>query len=68
MLEARTARRVSPRAFIFQSLEALARDYDAATPEPRPPAGGPRPAAPPPAPAPKGGLLRRVLSVLAPKS
>ena len=66
MLEARTGKRVSPRAFIFQSLEALARDYDATTPETRPPTGGPRPPTPPPAPTPKGGLLRRLVSVLTP--
>jgi hypothetical protein len=27
-LEARTGKRVSPRAFIFQTLEQLAREYD----------------------------------------
>jgi amino acid adenylation domain-containing protein len=59
MLEARTGVRVSPRAFIFQSLEALARDYEQAAPPPTP-------SAPPPAsPPPRGSrLLRRVLSVL----
>jgi hypothetical protein len=64
MLEARTGKRVSPRAFIFQSLEALARDYEATAPDPRPPPGGaPPPTSPSPPPA-RRGLLGRVLSVL----
>ena len=67
MLEARTGKRVSPRAYIFQSLEALARDYDAITPETRPPTRPTTPT-PPPSPPKGGGLLRRVLSVLTPKS
>jgi amino acid adenylation domain-containing protein len=61
MLEARTGKKVSPRAFIFQSLEALAREYDggvAPTPKPTPPR--------PPAPSPTrgAGLLARLRSVL----
>ena len=57
-LEARTGTRVSPRAFIFQNLEQLAREYDDAT---RPP-----PAAPPPRPepTPPTSRLRRWLSSL----
>ena len=60
MLESRTGRRVSPRAFIFQMLEQLARDYDALKledPTPARPAKLEEPAPPP-------GLLRRVQSVL----
>jgi hypothetical protein len=60
MLEARTGKRVSPRAFIFQTLEQLGRDYEEA---PAPPPG-PRPPGPPPAAPPKGGLLRRLRSLL----
>jgi hypothetical protein len=64
MLEARTGKRVSPRAFIFQNLEALARDYEQTPPESRPPPRG-APPTPPRTPPPRGGrLLRRVLSVL----
>ena len=60
-LEARTGKRVSPRVFIFQTLEQIARDYDAPRAEPpRPPA---RPSTPPPA-----GRLQRWLSALIPKS
>jgi hypothetical protein len=62
MLEARTGKRVSPRAFIFQTLEALAREYDALTSDPRPPPGPAR--APAPAAKPAPGLLRRFLSLL----
>ena len=41
-LEARTGKRLSPRAFIFQTLEQIAKEYDAKPPEPpKPP---PRPA------------------------
>jgi len=62
MLEARTGKRVSPRAFIFQNLEQLARDYEPDAPPPRKPP-------PPPAPPAKGStLLRKVLSVLRPKT
>jgi len=35
-LEARTGKRISPRTFIFQTLEQIARDYDGAPPEPAP--------------------------------
>jgi amino acid adenylation domain-containing protein len=34
MLERRTGKRVSPRAFVFQTLEQLAREYDHVVPEP----------------------------------
>jgi amino acid adenylation domain-containing protein len=58
-LEARTGKRVSPRVFIFQTLEQIARDYDAPrTDPPRPPS---RPSSPPPA-----GRLQRWLSALIP--
>src|SRR6185436_12836894 len=33
-LEARTGKRISPRAFIFQTLEQIAREYDAKPTEP----------------------------------
>jgi len=56
-LEARTGKRVSPRAFIFQTLEQIAREYDARSPE------GPKP--PPPQPT---GRLSRWLSALLPGS
>jgi hypothetical protein len=60
-LEARTGKRISPRAFIFQTLEQIAREYDAVRPEPpRPP---PPPVAPPPA-----SRLSRWLSSLIPGS
>ena len=70
MLEARTGKRVSPRAFIFQTLEQLGRDYEQLTPDPRPEAGSSR-TAPSPSTTKRsrgGGLLRRVLSVLTPTS
>jgi len=57
-LEARTGKRVSPRTFIFQTLEQIARDYDAPRSTPPPP---PRPPTPPPA-----GRLQRWLSALIP--
>jgi hypothetical protein len=42
-LEARTGKRVSPRTFIFQTLEQIARDYDSHRPEPpKPPPPAPR--------------------------
>jgi amino acid adenylation domain-containing protein len=44
-LEARTGKRISPRTFIFQTLEQIARDYDTQRPEPPRPS---RPVAPPP--------------------
>ncbi len=56
-LEARTGKRISPRAFIFQTLEQIAREYDAK------PAEAPKP--PPPAPT---GRLQRWLSSLIPGS
>ena len=52
---------VSPRAFIFQSLEALAREYDGdGSPAPKP--TPPRP--PAPSPTRGAGLLARLRSVL----
>jgi len=58
-LEARTGKRVSPRTFIFQTLEQIARDYDTHRPEPpKPP-----PMTPPPA-----SRLQRWLSALIPGS
>ena len=58
-LEARTGKRISPRTFIFQTLEQIAREYDTPRPEqPRPP--------PPPAPPPS--RLHRWLSSLIPGS
>ena len=61
-LEARTGKRISPRTFIFQTLEQIARDYDTQRPEP------PRPAkAAPPLPPPTS-RLSRWLSALIPKS
>jgi acyl carrier protein len=59
-LEARTGKRISPRAFIFQTLEQIAREYDAARPEPP----RPRPASPTRPPA---SRLSRWLSALMPK-
>jgi amino acid adenylation domain-containing protein len=59
-LEARTGKRVSPRAFIFQNLEQLAREYDGASPPPTTPAPTPTR----PAPAPPTSRLRRWLSSL----
>jgi hypothetical protein len=58
-LEARTGKRISPRTFIFQTLEQIAREYDAPRPEP------PRPR--PPAPQPPTSRLSRWLSSLMPK-
>ncbi|HEX3759257.1 MAG TPA: amino acid adenylation domain-containing protein, partial [Kofleriaceae bacterium] len=59
-LEARTGKRVSPRAFIFQTLEQIAREYDA--PPPEPPRA--RPASPT---RPPSSRLSRWLSALMPK-
>ena len=56
-LEARTGKRVSPRAFIFQTLEQIAREYEAKAPD----------APKPPQPTP-GGRLGRWLSALIPGS
>ena len=56
-LEARTGKRISPRAFIFQTLEQIAREYEAKQPD------SPRPLSPPP-----GGRLQRWLSSLIPGS
>ncbi|AKU98435.1 Malonyl CoA-acyl carrier protein transacylase [Labilithrix luteola] len=70
VLEARTGKRVSPRAFIFQTLEQLARDYEEPTPDPRSAGGGSQTVSAKAAKAAKsgsGGLLRRVLSVLTSK-
>jgi hypothetical protein len=64
MLEARTGKRLSPRAFIFQTLEQLARDYDGSTPEAHPDPG-PKPPSPPVV---RGGFLRRVMSALTPNT
>jgi acyl carrier protein len=60
-LEARTGKRVSPRTFIFQTLEQIARDYDTQRPEP------PRPL-PPQTPPPPTSRLQRWLSSLIPSS
>jgi acyl carrier protein len=57
-LEARTGKRISPRTFIFQTLEQIARDYDTQRPEP------PKPPPPPPPPT---SRLQRWLSSLIPK-
>ncbi|HEX8028160.1 MAG TPA: phosphopantetheine-binding protein, partial [Vicinamibacterales bacterium] len=62
MLEARTGRRVNPRAFIFQTLEQVARDYEASASEAR----SDDATSPSPLPAPRAGLLRRLLSKLTP--
>jgi amino acid adenylation domain-containing protein len=59
-LEARTGRRLSPRAFIFQTLEQIAREYEAGAPPPAPPP----PPTPPSSPTPAPGRLRRMLSAL----
>jgi amino acid adenylation domain-containing protein len=59
-LEARTGKRISPRAFIFQTLEQIAREYDS-RPEPLKP---PPPAQPPTPPS----RLSRWLSALIPGS
>ena len=53
-LDAHTGKRISPRAFIFQTLEQIAREYDATPPEP------------PPSTAPPPSRLQRWLSALAP--
>jgi amino acid adenylation domain-containing protein len=58
-LEARTGKRISPRTFIFQTLEQIARDYDTGRVEP------PRPPPPPPPPT---SRLQRWLSSLIPSS
>jgi acyl-CoA synthetase (AMP-forming)/AMP-acid ligase II/acyl carrier protein len=56
-LEARTGKRISPRSFIFQTLEQIAREYEAKQPD------VPRPPTQPPA-----GRLQRWLSSLIPGS
>jgi amino acid adenylation domain-containing protein len=56
-LEARTGKRVSPRSFIFQTLEQIAREYEAKPDSPRPPTSPP---------APPTGRLSRWLSSLIP--
>jgi hypothetical protein len=61
-LEARTGKRVSPRAFIFQNLEQLAHEYDADA-APTPPTSPTRPT-PTPTPTPPTSRLRRWLSSL----
>ncbi|MBK7077003.1 MAG: amino acid adenylation domain-containing protein [Myxococcales bacterium] len=61
-LEARTGKRVSPRAFIFQNLEQLAHEYDAHA-APTPPTSPTRPT-PTPTPTPPTSRLRRWLSSL----
>lgn len=66
MLEARTGKRVSPRAFIFQTLEGVARDYEDVQAEPEPPA---QPVASVPEPVAlrprrRARLLSRVFSAL----
>jgi hypothetical protein len=58
-LEARTGKRISPRTFIFQTLEQIARDYD--TPRPDPPK-------PPQPPQPPASRLQRWLDRLIPSS
>jgi acyl carrier protein len=58
-LESRTGRRVSPRAFIFQTLEQIAREYESKQPEP------PR-SQPPATPPPPTSRLSRWLSALIP--
>ena len=57
-LEARTGKRVSPRTFIFQTLEQIARDYDGPRPE------APRPTRPPPPPPPTSRLSRWLSSLI----
>ena len=57
-LEARTGKRISPRTFIFQNLEQIARDYDGARPEP------PRPPPPTNQPPQPTSRLRRLWSAL----
>ncbi|HEU4728990.1 MAG TPA: non-ribosomal peptide synthetase [Kofleriaceae bacterium] len=61
-LEARSGKRVSPRTFIFQTLEQIAREYDVARPE------SPRPPARPPTTPPPTSRLSRWLSSLIPGS
>jgi acyl carrier protein len=56
-LEARTGKRISPRTFIFQTLEQIARDYDIPRAEPR----AKSPTSPPPT-----SRLQRWLSALLP--
>jgi len=58
-LEARTGKRVSPRIFIFQTLEQIAREYDVPRPEL---------SRPPPPPSPPTSRLQRWLSSLIPGS
>ena len=66
MLEARTGKRLSPRAFVFQTLEQLARDYEQASSE-SPAAGENGVAATGSSPPTRnGGLLRQLLSILSP--
>jgi hypothetical protein len=57
-LEARTGKRTSPRSFIFQTLEQIARDYDGPRPE------SPRPNKPPPPPPPASRLSRWLSSLI----
>ena len=57
-LEARTGKRISPRTFIFQTLEQITREYDTHTAEPPKP---PKPASSPPT-----SRLSRWLSALIP--
>ncbi|MEZ4403025.1 MAG: amino acid adenylation domain-containing protein [Kofleriaceae bacterium] len=61
-LEARTGKRVSPRAFIFQTLEQVAREYDVTAPPPLagPPRHPPAGTTPPQPPS----RLRRLWSAL----
>ena len=64
MLEARTGKRLSPRAFVFQTLEQLARDYEQVSSES--PASGENGVAPGSSPPTRnGGLLRQLLSIAA---
>ncbi|HET9620023.1 MAG TPA: amino acid adenylation domain-containing protein, partial [Kofleriaceae bacterium] len=60
-LEARTGKRISPRTFIFQTLEQIGREYDTPRPEPVKPSRQP----PPPTPA---SRISRWLSSLIPGS
>ena len=53
-LDAHTGKRISPRAFIFQTLEQIAKEYDAT------------PLEPPPLTAPPPSRLQRLLSALTP--
>ncbi|HEY0190807.1 MAG TPA: amino acid adenylation domain-containing protein [Kofleriaceae bacterium] len=63
-LEARTGKRISPRTFIFQTLEQIAREYD--TPAAAAPAAGKPPTRP--TPPPPTSRLGRWLSSLIPGS